>query len=67
MESNSEIGKINIAHNTYKLIKEHYTCEYRGKLEVKNRGNMKMYYVNGTKTIGTNNSNQIHKIKILNQ
>jgi class 3 adenylate cyclase/tetratricopeptide (TPR) repeat protein len=46
MESNSEPGRINISANTYELIKDDYACEYRGELEVKNRGTMKMYYVN---------------------
>ena len=49
MESNSERGKINISENTYELIKDTYDCEYRGEIEVKNKGMMKMYYVNNTK------------------
>jgi len=47
MESNSEPGKINISENTYELIKDQFDCEYRGDIEVKNRGSMKMYFVNG--------------------
>ena len=46
MESNSEPGKINISHNTYSIIKNDYECEYRGKIAVKNKGQMKMYFVN---------------------
>jgi len=46
MESNSETGKINISENTYTLIKDKFECEYRGELEVKNKGMMKMYFVN---------------------
>ena len=46
MENNSEPGKINISENTYELIKEAFNCEYRGEIEVKNRGMMKMYFVN---------------------
>jgi adenylate cyclase len=49
MESNSKEGKINISHNTYLLIKDNYECEYRGEIDVKNKGMMKMYYVNGRK------------------
>ncbi len=49
MESNSERGKINISQNTYLLIKDTYDCEYRGEIEVKNKGMMKMYYVNNAK------------------
>lgn len=45
MESMSEPGKINITENTYALIKDSWNCEYRGEIDVKNRGKMKMYFV----------------------
>ena len=45
MESNSEVGKVNISENTYTLIKENFTCEFRGEIDVKNKGKMKMYFV----------------------
>jgi class 3 adenylate cyclase len=50
MESNSEAGKINISENTYELIKENYDCAFRGEIEVKNRGSLKMYFVEGIKS-----------------
>ena len=46
MESCSEPGRINISENTYAIIKDAFVCEYRGEIEVKNRGVMKMYFVN---------------------
>ncbi|WP_264564581.1 adenylate/guanylate cyclase domain-containing protein [Flavobacterium sp. N3904] len=49
METNSVPGKINISENTYHLINNFFDCEYRGVVEVKNRGMMKMYFVNGAK------------------
>jgi class 3 adenylate cyclase len=49
METNSETGKINVSENTYALIKDEFECEYRGKMKVKNKGMMKMYYVNKPK------------------
>jgi class 3 adenylate cyclase len=49
MESNSESGKINISDNTYQLIKEDFNCTYRGEIEAKNKGKMKMYFVNTIK------------------
>ena len=49
MESHSETGKINISENTYALVKEHFDCTYRGKIQVKNKGEMNMYFVNGPK------------------
>ncbi len=49
MESNSEPGKINISEYTYNLIKFDYDCEYRGSIEVKNKGEMKMYFLGNPK------------------
>lgn len=49
MESNSETGRINVSENTYELIKDEFECEFRGKIKVKNKGMMKMYYVNKPK------------------
>jgi class 3 adenylate cyclase len=49
MESASEIGKINIAEGTHELIREEYDCEYRGKVDVKNRGKLNMYFLLGRK------------------
>lgn len=45
MESNSESGKVNISDNSFKLIKNEYNCTYRGEIDTKNRGKMKMYFV----------------------
>ena len=46
METNSEAGKINISETTRNFIRNEYTCEYRGEIEAKNRGKLKMYFVN---------------------
>ena len=46
MESCSEAGRINISEDTYNIVKDDFECEYRGKIAVKNRGEMKMYFVN---------------------
>jgi class 3 adenylate cyclase/tetratricopeptide (TPR) repeat protein len=46
MESSSEAGKINISAATYELIKEDFTCEYRGKINAKNKGEVDMWYCN---------------------
>jgi adenylate cyclase len=45
MESNSESGKINISASTYELVKQHFNCSYRGKIEAKNKGQVDMYFV----------------------
>ena len=49
MESMSEPGRINISENTYALVKDDFKCKYRGEIEAKNRGKLKMYFVNGIK------------------
>ena len=49
MESNSEPGKINISENTYQLIKDDFDCSYRGKIEAKHKGQLKMYFVHAEK------------------
>jgi class 3 adenylate cyclase len=48
MEQNSESGKINVSHATHELIKEDFACTYRGEIEAKNKGKMRMYFVSGT-------------------
>ncbi len=45
MEQNSEPGKINISQSTYELVKDQFVCTCRGELEVKNKGKLKMYFV----------------------
>ena len=50
MESASTPGKINISENTYQLVKDRFNCKFRGKIEVKNRGVLKMYFVNSIKS-----------------
>ena len=46
MEQNSIPGKINISGSTYKLINDkHSNCIYRGKIPIKNRGEIDMYFV----------------------
>jgi len=45
MEQNSKPGKINISATTYELVKDKFTCEYRGEIEAKGKGQLKMYYV----------------------
>jgi adenylate cyclase len=47
MESSGEVGKVNISQMTYEIIKEKFTCEYRGKIEAKNKGAVDMYFVKG--------------------
>ena len=45
MEQNSMPGKINISQASYDLVKDSFKCVYRGEIEAKNKGLLKMYFV----------------------
>lgn len=47
MESSSEPGKINISGTTYEFVKDFFICKYRGKMPVKYKGEIDMYFVEG--------------------
>ncbi len=46
MESNGEVGKVNISSATFELIKNNFNCTHRGKISAKNIGEIDMYFVN---------------------
>jgi class 3 adenylate cyclase len=46
MESAGEVGKVNISETTYELIKNDFQCTFRGDIDAKNKGKVKMYFVN---------------------
>jgi class 3 adenylate cyclase len=45
VESNGEVGRVNISESTFSLVKYKFDCTYRGKLEAKNKGLLDMYFV----------------------
>ena len=45
MESSSEPGEINVSGATYQLVKNHFQCKHRGKVQAKNKGEIDMYYI----------------------
>ena len=45
MESSGEVGKVNISGQTYEMIKEFFICEYRGRMPVKYKGDIDMFFV----------------------
>jgi class 3 adenylate cyclase len=47
MESSGEAGKINISGTTYEFAKDFFSCEHRGKMPVKYKGEIDMYFVDG--------------------
>ena len=50
MESSGEPGRVNISGITYELVKDIFDCEYRGKIQAKNKGEVDMYFVKAEKT-----------------
>lgn len=69
MESHGQGGIIQITRATYELVKDDFTCEPHGRLNIKGRGEMEVWSVNAQKTgtaqsvgeintIGANNSGQ---------
>jgi adenylate cyclase len=55
MESSGEVGRINVSEDTYFLINQYFDCEYRGKMPVKYKGDIDMYFVNKFKVFFANN------------
>ena len=49
MESGGEPGRVNVSESTYQKIKDFFECEYRGKMPVKYKGEIDMYFVNRLK------------------
>jgi adenylate cyclase len=47
MESSGEAGKVNISGATYELVKETFSCTYRGKIQAKGKGDVDMYFAEG--------------------
>ena len=47
MECAAEPGTVNLSAYTYDLVREHFRCEYRGKIQVKGKGRIDMYQVSG--------------------
>ncbi len=45
MEQSGETGKVNISETTRELVKDDFECTYRGEIEAKNKGKMRMYFV----------------------
>ncbi len=45
MESNGEIGKVNISEATFNLVKDDFSFDYRGEMDAKGKGKIKMYFV----------------------
>jgi class 3 adenylate cyclase len=70
MESSGDAGKINISGTTFEFVKDFFSCEYRGKMPVKYKGELEMYFVSGIRPElknedGTPNRKFIVRMQIL--
>jgi class 3 adenylate cyclase len=45
IETNGEVGKVNISAATYEWIKDTFKCVHRGKIQVKGKEDIDMYFV----------------------
>lgn len=45
MESSSEANRVNVSGAVYELTKDDFNFEYRGKISIKNKGEIDMYFV----------------------
>lgn len=46
MESSGDIGRVNISEATYALVHPYFACSYRGEVDAKGKGKVRMYFVN---------------------
>lgn len=47
LEAACEARKINISSSTYECIQDKFECTYRGRMDVKGKSGLEMYYVSG--------------------
>lgn len=50
MESHGEPGMIQISRPTYELIKSEFICRPRGRIEVKGKGELETWFLDGIRT-----------------
>ena len=53
MESHGIPGEIQVSEDTYKLLKDKFTFEERGAVEIKGKGQMHTYLLKGMVTLGS--------------
>ena len=58
LESNGQVGKVNISEQTYELLKDDgaFTFVSRGRLQAKGKGEIEMYFVEKTANPSTKNT-----------
>jgi class 3 adenylate cyclase len=63
MESSGVAGRVNVSKSTYELVKEVFDAEYRGKIVVKNMGEVDMYLIKGIRECVKGQYTQIFQLK----
>ncbi len=71
MESSGAPGQVNISAATYDIIKNEFSCSYRGKIYAKNVGEIDMYFVDSVNaaevpTLEIRNSHAGNEISVMN-
>ena len=61
MEQHGEPGMINISSTTYALVRDSFDCTSRGKIEVKSKGGVEMYFVGEEKSNANPSSMAMNK------
>ncbi|PLX09425.1 MAG: guanylate cyclase [Marinilabiliales bacterium] len=59
MESHGLINKVNISEETYKHVKDFFVCQYRGRIDVKYKGEMEMYFVHEVSKVLSENADRV--------
>ncbi len=58
METHGLINKVNISEETYKQVKDFFVCQYRGRINVKYKGEMEMYFVHEIRKLLSENADR---------
>ncbi len=45
LESSGEVGRVNISKEVYDVVHDRFECQHRGRVAIKNRGEIDMYFV----------------------
>jgi class 3 adenylate cyclase len=66
MESSGHTGEVNVSEATYNLLNLYFEFEYRGEIDAKNKGKIKMYFIKHIKPeYSTNGEGFIPNEKLL--
>ena len=60
LEEGGEPGRINISEATWELVREEFSCTFRGRFPAKNKGEIGMYFVEGLTQKSTAPDSQNH-------